>query len=197
MVAPDGGTVTISDGAKGICAISPGASDNDEMYMAAELENIKFLAGKAFVFETLVQFTESNTDDANVGFFVTNAVAANALVDDGAGPKATGDYVGIWKVDGGTKWYCGAQSNGTATPTTDTVSTVTAGGSSYQRLMVKVICETSTRAIAEFSVDGQNIGTVHFAYASATEMQLMVGVKNGSANAETLNVDWMDYAVLR
>ncbi len=198
VVATDGGTVTIADGVKGICALSPGASDNDEIYMAAEMENVKFLVGKVFVFESFIQFTEQNTDDANVmGLCVMNAVAAEALVDDGLGPKATGDYVGIWKIDGGTKWYAGAQSNGTAIPATDTVSDVTAGGSSYQRLRIKVSCETSTRAIAEFMVDGQNIGTIHFAYASATEMQLMVGVKNGGGNAETLNVDDFGYDVLR
>lgn len=197
VIATDGGTVTIADGVKGVCALSPGASDNDEIYLATELEDVKLLANKVFVGEALIQFTEANTDDANVGFFFMNAAAADALVDDGAGPKATGDYVGIWKVDGGTKWYCGAQSNGTATPATDTVSTVTAGGSSYQRLKIKVSCETSTRAIAEFEVDGQNIGTIHFDYASATEMQLMFGVKNGDGNAETLNVDYVGYDVLR
>ena len=197
VVASDGGTVTVSDGVKGVCAISPGAADNGEIYLAAELENVKLLANKVFVGEAFIQFTESNTDDANVVFSFTNAVAANELVDDGAGPKATGDYIAIWKVDGGTKWYCGCQSNGTATPTTDTISTVTAGGSSYQRLKIKVSCETSTRAIAEFEVDGQNIGTIHFSYASATEMQLCLGVKNGSASAETLNVDYFGYEVLR
>ena len=113
------------------------------------------------------------------------------------GPVASGDYVGIWKVDGGTVWRAGVQSNGTATPTTDTDSTVTAGGSSYQRLRIKVTCETATRAIAEFEVDGVNIDTVHFSYASATEMQLVAGVKNGGGNAETLNVDYLGYEARR
>ena len=194
VVSTSSGTVTISDGVKGICALVTPATDDDELYLAAELEDVKFLDGKVFEVETFIQFTEVAT---NVFFGVMNAVATGAMTAAGAGPKATGDYVGIWKVDGGTKWYCGAQSNGTATPTTDTLSDVTAGGSSYQRLRIKVTCENSTRAIAEFTVDGANIGTVHFAYASATEMQLMIGVRAGSAAAETLNVDYLEYKVLR
>jgi len=197
VIAPNGGTCTIADGVKGVCALAPGATDNDEIYLATTDETIKFLAGKVFIAETEIQFSEANTDDANVLFGMMNAVAANALIDDGGGPRASGDYAAIWKVDGGTVWRAGVQSNGTQKPTTDTDSEVTAGGSSYQRLRVKVVCETSTRAYAEFSVDGVNIATSLFDYASATEMQLVLGVKSGGANAETLNVDRLNYAVLR
>jgi len=196
-VASDGGSCTISDGVKGVLVMNPGASDNDEIYVAAATETIKFASGKSFIMEALIQFTEANTDDANVIFGCMNAVAADALIDDGGGPRATGDYVAMWKVDGGTKWYAGVQSNNTQTPTVDTVSEVTAGGSAYQRLWIKVTCESSTRAVAEFCVDGTIIATLHFAYTSATEMQMFVGVKNGGANAQALNVDYMGYAQLR
>jgi hypothetical protein len=201
VIATNGGTVTIADGVKGVVALSPGAVDNDEIYLCGSLELYKFAASKTFIAEALIQFTEANTDDANVCFGFMNAVAADSIVDNGGGPKATGDYACIWKIDGGTKWYCGVQSNGTATPTTDTLGSktpagmtpvnVTAGGTAYQRLTVKVRCESSTAAVAEFYVDGVNIGTINFAYASATEMQVFVGVKDGGANAETLNVDYL------
>ena len=197
VIATNGGTCSISDGVKGICALSPGATDNDEIYIVAATETIKFASGKTFILDAELTWTEANTDDANVIFGCMNNVGANALIDDGGGPRATGDYVAMWKVDGGTVWRAGVQSNGTQKPTTDTDSEVTAGGSSYQRLRVKVVCETSTRAYAEFSVDGVNIATTHFDYASATEMQLVLGVKSGGANAETLNVDRLNYAVLR
>lgn len=196
-VISDAGTCTISDGVKGILAMSPGAVDNDEIYIAAATETVKFASGKVFLAETLIQFTEANTDDANVIFGFANAVAANTLVDNGAGPKATGDYVAFWKVDGGTKWYAGVQSNGTATPSADTVTVATAGGSAYQRLRILVTCVSATEAVAEFEVDGVNVATIHFTYASATEMQLVLGVKNGGANAETLNVDTFGFDSLR
>jgi len=197
VIATDGGTCTISDGAKGICALSPGATDNDEIYLVLTTETLKFAAGKVWVAEALIQFTEANTDDANIIFGMANAVAANMLIDDGAGPRVTGDYVAIWKVDGSTVWRAGVQSNGTQKPTTDTDSEVTAGGSSYQTLRIKVSCETSAKAIAEFEVDGQNIATIHFDYASATEMQLFAGAKDGSGNAETLNIDLFGFEAVR
>ena len=191
IVASNLGTATIADGVKGIVALSPGAADNDEIYMAAVNETHKFAAGAVFVGEALLTFTEAATNDANVIFGFTNAVAANTLVDDGAGPRVTGDYVAMWKVDGGTQWYAGVQSNGTQLPTNDTLvePKVTAGGGTYERLKIKVVCESSTKAWAEFWRNGANVETIHFDYASATEMQLFCGVKNGGSNAETLSVD--------
>jgi hypothetical protein len=197
VIASDGGTVSIADGVKGVVALSPGAADNNEIYMVASTETVKFAAGKSFIGDWLLQFAESTTDDANVIAGFMNAVAANALVDDGAGPRATGDYVAIWKVDGSTKWRAGVQSNGTQIPAADTDSLVTAGGAAHQHLQVKVNCVSATEAVAEFWVDGSNIATIHFAYASATEMQLFVGMKNGGAHAETLRVDTKGYRQLR
>jgi|GEM_PF-3259505 len=194
LIAPNAGTATISDGVKGIVALSPGAVDNDEIYMCAATETVKFASGESFVAEVKLQFSEANTDDANVIFGFVNAVGENCLVDSGAGPIVTGDYVALWKIDGGTKWYAGVQSNGTEVPDSDTLTDVTAGGSSYQQLKIKCNCYSSTRGFAEFWVDQKNVATYDFAYASATDMQLVVGIKNGSANAETLNVDFLGFA---
>lgn len=197
VIAPDGGTCVISDGERGELTMSPGSADNGEIYVVATTETIKLAAGRVWEGEIKLQFSEANTDDANVGFGFANAVGENMLIDDGGGPRATGDYVAIWKVDGGTKWRVGAQSNGTQTPTTDADSDVTAGGTSHQWLRCKVTCETATRAYAEFEIAGVNIACIHFDYASATEMQLFAGCKNGGANAETLVIDGMGYASLR
>ncbi len=195
VIASDGGTVTIADGVKGICALSPGSSDNDEIYMVVTTETVKFADGETAVGEAILQWSEANTDDSNLIFGFMSAAGANALVDDGAGPRASGDYVALWKIDGGTQYYAGVQANGTAKPTVDALGDplTTAGGSSYQKLKVKVVCSSSTQGFAMFWVDEQHIATIHFTYASATEMQLMVGIKNGGANAETLNVDALGY----
>ncbi len=192
-VISDLGTATIADGAKGILAISPGSSDNDEIYICASTETQKFASGTSFVGEIKCQFTEANTDDANVIFGFMNAVAADTLVDNAGGPRATGDYVAIWKIDGGTKFYTGVQSNNTAVPAADVLTGVTAGGSSYQKLKIKVNCYSSTQGVAEFWIDEQNVATTHFDYASATEMQLFFGVKNGGGNAQALNVDLLGF----
>lgn len=202
VVATDGGSVSVSDGVKGVVAITPSdatAGDNDEIYLATDTELFKFAAGASFEGEACLKYAEASTSAANVFFGFMNAFAADALVDGGGGPKATGDYVGFWKVDGGTQWYVGAQSNGTAAPSVDAlgVPNTTSATSDYVKLHVKVVCLTSARAQATFTVDGVCIGSVEFAYASATEMQLGVGLKNGTTTAETLYLDYLGYAVVR
>jgi hypothetical protein len=195
VIASDGGTVTIADGVNGVCALSPGSSDNDEIYLVATTETVKFAAGETFVGETNLQWSEANTDASNFIFGFMSAVGADALADNGGGPRATGDYVALWKIDGGTQFYAGVQSDGTAKPTIDAlgVPLTTAGVSDYQKLKIKVVCESATRGFATFWVDEQHIAIHHFTYSSATEMQLMLGIKNGGANAETLNVDAFGY----
>ena len=104
LIATNGGTATISDGVDGYIALSPGSADNDEIYLCGATEVYKFAAGKPAVFETMLQFTESTTDDANIVAGFMDAVAANALQDDGGGPKATFSGAVIYKVDGETTW---------------------------------------------------------------------------------------------
>jgi len=197
IISADGGTAAISDGANGILTMTTDATNNDEMYLATSVELFKFAADREYMAEVDLQFSEAATDDANLCFGFMSTVAADSLVDDGGGPQATGDYVLLWKIDGGTKWYAGVQSNGTATPTVDTLTTATAGKTAYQRLRVQVITESSTKAVAYFYVDGVNVSTIEFAYASATEMALVLGIKAGGSSAEILYVDSIDYGGLR
>jgi hypothetical protein len=202
VIATNGGSVSVADGVLGVLAITPSdgtAGDNDEIYLCTDTELFKFAAGDSFETEIRWKYSEAATDDANLFYGFMNAFAADALVDDGGGPKATGDYVGFWKVDGGTQWYCGAQSNGTATPSVDAlgVPNTTSASSDYVVMHVRVDCKTSTQAVATFTHNGTVLGTVNFAYASATEMQVGLGVKNGSTNAETVYVDYLGYVATR
>lgn len=202
VIATDGGGISVGDTVDGILTITPSdasAGDNDEIYLATDTELFKLASGEAFEGELSLKYAEANTDDANVFFGFMNAFAADALVDNGGGPKATGDYIGFWKVDGGTQWYVGCQSNGTATPSADTLAVplTTAASSDYVKLHIEVVCTSSTQAQATFSVDGVVVGSIHFAYASATEMQLGFGLKNGDTNAETAYIDYLAYAVNR
>lgn len=201
VIATNGGTVAISDGVKGVVTFTTGATNNDEIYMCTSTETIKFASGKYIVAEVYLNFTEVATDDANIIFGMMNAVAADCLIDDGGGPKATGDYVAIWKTDGQTHWYCGTQSNGTQLPTSDTLLSDASGhaghSSAYRKLKIEVDCISSTEALAKFSIDDVEVQSTRFTYASATEMQLMVGAKAGGAATETLNVDYLGWEQVR
>lgn len=195
----DSGTVAVSDAVGGIVTVTPSdgtVADNDEGYIKGTKEIFKFADGKPILFEARLQFTEANTDDANVIAGMWNAVAANDLADNGAGVRANFYGFAIYKVDGGTKWKF-TSSMGT-TQSTNT-SSLTAGGSSYQKVRVTVECPTSTEVVITPYVDDVKLidGTTGLAIShrltisSSTEMQLCAGVKNGDTNLETLLVDYL------
>lgn len=195
-------TAVVADGTKGVVSLSPaGAGDNDEIYLFNQKEVFKFEAGKKLVFEAYVDFTEANTDDANVIIGLMDAVAADALQDDGAGPKASYSGCVFFKTDGGTVWRCESSKSTTQT-TTD--SDVTAGGGTYQKLEIECTLISSTTASIIFKIDGQQCRDANgkniqhdVTISSATEMQVIAGVKNGDTNAETLNVDYIGCEMLR
>lgn len=207
-VISDSGTVAVGDAAGGKLVVTPSdgsVADNDEAYIKSTNELFLFANNKPQVCETILQFTEINTDDANVMFGFMNAVAANSIVDDGAGPQASFSGAVIYKVDGGTVWKC-ASSIGTSNTISTTTST--AGGSLYQRLRIECTCSNSVVEVNYFIdqlnqlasattsiapqplIDSTTLKPIKhtFSVTSATEMNVFAGVKNGGANLETLNL---------
>lgn len=200
----DSGSVTVGDAAGGILALVPSdgtVADNDEAYFATPNEVFLLAAGKPLYLEALIQFTESATNKANVAFGVANAVAANLLVDDGGGLRASGSVIAIYKVDGGTVWRCVSRNGSTVN---DTASTTTAGGSSYQALQVEVVDRDPTYCEVVYKVDAQYLRDANgyvirhtLPFASATEMQGFLAVKNGGTTLETLNCDYWSFSQTR
>ena len=198
VIATDGGSAAIADGVKGILAISPGASDNDEIYLICDKEAFKFLANKPIIAEVRLDFTEANTNDANVIFGLMDAATADALIDDAGGPKASYSGAVIFKVKDETLWRYESSVAGTQVPVAGgTVTTKTAGGGTYQTLRIEIKPTSSTSQTIAFWIDGVCVGTNEQTLTSGTEMQLIVGVKNGGANAETLNIDYVGAEALR
>lgn len=199
ITATDSGTATVGDTVGGVITLAPSdgtVADNDEIYLFTINELFLCGSGKAIEAAALVQFTEANTDDANVFFGFASAPAANLIVDDGAGMRTSGNVIGLYKVDGGTVWRCVTRW-GSTTSVTDTASTTTAGGAAYQMLKVSVAdggaAGTST---VTFSVNGEqlkdsnNNPIVHyFVNSGATEMAFGIGAKNGGANNEAVKID--------
>lgn len=196
-VVSDSGTVAVGDAVGGIVVLTPSdgtVGDNDEAYLKGTTEIYKFANNQPFRFEALVQFTEANTDDANIMVGVANAVAANHLQDNGAGPLASYSGACFYKVDGGTTWNVEVSVG--ATQVTEAL-TDTAGGASYQRLRIEFQPITSTVGECRFWIDGVLKKVLSFTYTGATEMQECFGVKNGSTNLEVLNVDYASCRQLR
>lgn len=197
-VASDGGACAVADGANGILAITASdgtVADNDETYLKGTNEVFLFAANRSIYFQALVQYAEANTDDANVIIGFKDAVAANTLLDNGAGPPASYSGACFFKVDGGTVWQVESSLGGTQTTTT---TNITAGGSAYHLFEIEFHAINATQGEISFKYDGQvvcdsnNRPIKHqITFTSATEMQECIGVKNGGANLETVSVDAM------
>ena len=185
---------TILDAHGGWVNIVTDVNDNDEVYMATQGESYLFAASKPVWFEAKVKLTEANTDDANIIVGMMDAAGANSLLDNGAGPAAS--YSGaVWcKVDGGTVWQFETSNAGTQ------VTTASAGafasGTEYRLGFVFDPGAGTTGTITPY-LNGVE-GTAHsITLASLTEMRLVLGVKAGGGNAETLKVDYVQALAVR
>jgi len=199
----DTGTALVGDAVGGILVLTPSdgtVADNDEVYVATANELFKFAADRPFVGGARIQFTETAAGVYNCFVGFANAIAANTLVDDGGGMRASGSIAAIYKVDGGTNWVCVTRNNGTATTST---SSLAAASASYQNLEIEILPFSSTQVKVVFRVDGVSLkdsttglDIVHtVTVASATEMQFGFGAKLGAAtNNDVLNVDAAWYA---
>jgi hypothetical protein len=207
LVADAGTSLTVNDAHGGRVTLATGATDNNEAYVFTTKELFKIADGKPHEIIARLQFAEANTDDANVAMGFMDAVGANALVDNGAGPKASYSGATIFKVDGGTKWKC-QSSNGAAQVTTE--SKHTAGGSGFHTLRITIEPIDSVNAEVSFWIDtagGDNWSQMRdandkpikhtLALASLTEMMAFAGVKAGGATSESLVIDLIDPAAKR
>lgn len=191
----DGGSAAEdADGVGGIFTMATGTTDNDEVAIATSNELFLFVAGKPAWCYGRIQWSEANTDDANVAFGWADALGANLLSDNGGGDNITNTGALIFKIDGETTWRCASENNGTIT---ESVSNTTAGGSSYQELEIEAQEFTTLACVITYKVDGvylrdstTNEVIKHtLLYASATQMDFGVYAKAGGGNAETVNID--------
>ena len=189
-------TLTVGDAINGVLALFTDTTDNNEVAVRSTAELFKFGTSREIYGRCKLTYAENDTNKANVAFLFQNAIAANTMVDNGAGLRTTGSNLAIYKVDGGTVWRCQSMCNGTAT---DTVSTTTAGGTSPQ--VLEIVCKDwdGTNMQVLFKVDGVYLKDSNglvirhtVAIASATEMNVGVYVKTGGgAGGETVNVDYI------
>lgn len=196
-VLANSGTAAVGDDASGILKIE--ASDNtaaadDESYVHTTNALFKFAANKPLLFEAAVQFTEADTDNANILVGLMDGIAAGALADSSAGPKSSYSGMVFFKAAGSNVWSC--QTSVGATQST-TVTSKAAGGAVHQTLTGQWQPISATQAEAAFFIDGLLVARQLFTFTGAVEMQLAVGVKNGSAHLETLNVDYLAAYQLR
>ena len=170
-------------------SIASGATDNNESYVSSEHEIFKFQTDKKLYFEARIKLTEAATDDANFIVGLSDTVAADSLLDNGAGPMASYDGACFFKVDGGTTAMQFECSNAGTQDTETNVGTFTSGswhilGFTYD------YADGVTASITPY-VNGTAGTAVTMLISGLEEMHILLGVKAGGANAETLLVDYV------
>lgn len=204
LVATDSGTAAVGDAAGGVVTLNPSdgsVADNDEVYLKSTAEVFLFAADKPLVFEARLKWTEANTDDANVIAGVMSAVGANSLLDNGAGPAASYSGAVFFKVDGGTGWNFETSLGGTQTTTA--LHSDHAPAAAYQTLRIEAREQGGVIEIVPF-IDGKQCLDTNgrpvkhtIALGSPTEMNAVVGAKNGDTNQESILVDYVAAYQLR
>jgi len=200
-IATDSGTLTVGDAAGGVITLAPSdgtVADNDEVYLHTTAELFLFAAGKPLFVEARIQYAEVNTDDANVLFGLMNAPAANHLQDNGGGPAASYSGAVFFKEDGQTVWTVENSISTTQKTTQLTAANSldgvakTAGGASYTVLKIEVIPHGGGSMDISFWIDNILVAKhKDQSYASATEMAVILGAKNGGANNESILCDYI------
>lgn len=202
LVTAVDGTATIADGCPArvnIKSAAASASGNEDAYLVREPEQFLFAANKPLDFQAIVQATEDDTNQNNLFVGLADGVAADLLVNDGAGPKTSGTMLAFYKVDGGLNWNVIASIGSTQTKVelsaanTLTKKSYVGSGAATQRLQIKFRPWSSAKANVEFWIDDELVYVVQdWTFTSATEVQAVCGCKDGdSADEVTISLyDW-------
>lgn len=197
----DSGSVAIGDAQFGIATLTPSdgtVADNDEVYLATANELFLFAANKNIYGRCRLSFVETASGVYNAMFGFANAFAANLIVDDGAGLRASGCILALEKRDGETAWRLTTRNGATVTSTLSSQTTTMSSGT-FQVLEVQAEDVGNSTLVCTARVNGRlltdsngNVIRHSVAVASATEMQVGVGAKLGAAtNNDLLLVDYI------
>ncbi len=197
LAADVGSSVAVGAAENGTVVLTTGATDNNEAAVSLTQGCFKLAAGKPHELETLLQYAEAATDDANVfhGFIEAAVGAANTMADNGAGPAADFDGAAFFKTDGGLNWNI-VVSNGTtqtkveltAANSLDKLVKV-AGGSAQQRLAIQIMPKDATKADVLFFINDTLVYKITDWTFPTSNMTVRTHVKAGGATSEVVNVD--------
>jgi outer membrane protein assembly factor BamB len=197
----DTGTVLMGDAAGGIATLTPSdgtVANNDEVYLASANELFIFAADRNIYGRCRLSFVETASGVYNAMFGFANAFAANLIVDDGAGLRASGCILALEKRDGETAWRFTTRNGSAVTSTLSSQSAVMTSGV-YQVLEVQAHDAGNGAMLCTARVNGRNLVDANgvlirhtVLVASAELMQVGVGAKLGAdTNNDLLLVDYI------
>ncbi len=177
-----------------------GATANDSIYVASTGTLFKWAANINCSAEVLLQYSEANTDDAGICFGFSSSVSATLMADSTMALPSSFTGALIYKIKDGTKWKTMSSQS---TTQNDTTTKYTPSQSGYTRLRVDCKIVNSVMEATYFIDQGAGMEQMKdntarqlpikdtISLSSPSAMKLVVGVKNGGANAETLLVDYL------
>jgi len=185
----DTGSIQSVDGVGGLITLTPDADEDDEAYLTRENQTFMLSAGKVIYFEAMITVTEVATNVANIILQLSDAAAANSLVDTGAGPPADYDGISIFKVDGGVVWQAEVSNGASQTTDTDIYDVTT--GTAIRLGFV------ATPTQVDFYANNQKVASLTSNIPAASEMKVRLGVKCGGDGIDVLGVDWVKCIQIR
>jgi len=191
-VATDGlGTTGVEDGLGGWLEVNATNSDNNATTLSTATEAFLFDTDKKFVFKCRIKLTEANTDDANWAIGFSNVATVDLLQNNGAGPAASYDGALFFKVDGTMKIQF--ETSNAGTQVTNATLADFASATTYNLAFVYDYNDGTTAYVTPY-VNGV-AGTAHaLTISGLEEMHLVMSVKAGDTNAESLMVDYVAVA---
>lgn len=195
----------LTTGVSGV-ALTTGTTDNFDCVLSSK-QVFDVTANRPLRFTALAQYTEANTNTANVAIGLSSSVAADTLGDNAAGPPSSYSGALFFKTDGSTTWQ--VESSVGSTQTT-TATSLTAGGSSYQTFAIEINPISATVAEVTFFHDpngGSDLRQVKdtsgnvvkhtITYTSFAPAAILLTNKTGAGTfSEVLNVDMVSLSQL-
>ena len=209
LAADANATVAIEASDDGILKLNTGdLTDNNEAAVRTTNKLWTFTANTTLVAESGIQFTQGDTNKANIAFGMSSAIGANWLLDNGGGPAASQSAMMVYTIDGSTYLKCCSQVG-----TNQTISTSTAVPSGNVTLRVEGeaqpdgsvdVCffykDSTSSGILKDSTTGLPIKHKILSNDVSNAAAMYVGgyVKaGGTSSNETLRMDWIRTAKTR
>ena len=189
-----GNTVTqLATEEGGVVRLSLDATDNDESWLISGNNTAGFMkitAGKKFAFEARVRVNQIVDQALFVGLCEEAFAASDGFTDD-SGVLADKDYIGfrvLTAAPAGLDTATRTSGDAAETVIQDGAQTLVAG--TWYKLGMK--CDGTT---ITFYVDGVALGTTTTTAGTGVpdgeELAVAFGLKNGTAAARTMDVDWV------
>ena len=195
-----GGGVAMTAGAGGLLQLTTGGTQNIFASIATTNAVFKFLAGRNWYVEALINYTEVATNQAAVAFGLSSVISTSLLTNSTGVPVNSFSGALLYKQTGDT-YLRAITSNGTTqTLTASAQSTQPATAANYQLWRMEGRDVDGSNMEVTFFLNESPIMDQTFhrpikqtvAISGAATMNLVLMLKNvGGANSEVLNVDYI------